>query len=69
MRYLPLTASDRAEMLARIGVDDVDALYADVPADERLAELVDLPRAKGEFEVERIMARMAGRNVPAASVP
>jgi glycine dehydrogenase subunit 1 len=69
MRYLPLTESDRAEMLARIGVADVDALYADVPADELLSALPDLPRAKGEMEVERIMARMAGRNVVAGSVP
>lgn len=69
MRYLPLTDGDRAEMLARIGVETIDALYADVPADELVAALPDLPRAKGEMEVERIMARMAGRNVVAGSVP
>ncbi len=69
MRYLPLTDGDRAEMLARIGVETIDALYADVPADELLSALPDLPRAKGEMEVERIMARMAGRNVVAGSVP
>ena len=34
MRYLPLTDEDRAEMLARIGVADVDDLFADVPADQ-----------------------------------
>ena len=69
MRYLPRTDGDRAEMLARIGVETIDALYADVPADELLSALPDLPRAKGEMEVERIMARMAGRNVVAGSVP
>jgi len=31
MRYLPLTADDRAEMLAAIGVDSIDALFDDVP--------------------------------------
>ena len=36
MRYLPLTPEDRSEMLARIGVADIDALFADVPADKRL---------------------------------
>ncbi len=31
MRYLPLTPSDRAEMLAAVGADSIDALFADVP--------------------------------------
>ncbi|MBV5266700.1 aminomethyl-transferring glycine dehydrogenase subunit GcvPA [Pinisolibacter aquiterrae] len=69
MRYLPLTASDRAEMLARIGVAEIDALYADVPADELLVELPDLPRARGEMEVERIMSRMAAKNLTASAAP
>ena len=69
MRYLPLTPSDRAEMLARIGVDTVDALYADVPADELLDHLLDLPKAKGEMEVERIMSRMAAKNLTASAAP
>jgi glycine dehydrogenase subunit 1 len=69
MRYLPLSDSDRAEMLARIGVPGIDALFADVPADKLLDGPVDLPRRKGELEVERALSRMAGRNVPASSVP
>ncbi|KPF66445.1 glycine dehydrogenase [Bosea sp. AAP35] len=69
MRYLPLTDTDREDMLARIGVADVDALFSDVPADKLLTAPVDLPRAKGELEVERIMAKMAARNVAASSVP
>jgi len=35
MRYLPLTPSDRAEMLAAIGADSIDALFADVPEEAR----------------------------------
>jgi glycine dehydrogenase subunit 1 len=69
MRYLPLTQPDREAMLARIGVDHIDALFADVPADKRLSAAPDLPRHKGELEVERILSRMAARNVPASSVP
>ena len=69
MRYLPLTDTDREDMLARIGVADVDALFSDVPADKLLKAPVDLPRAKGELEVERILARMSSRNVSASSVP
>ena len=69
MRYLPLTPEDRTSMLRRIGAPDINALFADVPADKLLQELPDLPRRKGELEVERTLSRMAARNVAAGSVP
>jgi glycine dehydrogenase subunit 1 len=69
MRYLPLTDTDRSAMLGKIGVADIDALFADIPRDKRLGKLVDLPTAKGELEVERMLARLAGQNTPAGSVP
>ncbi|MBB4040158.1 glycine dehydrogenase subunit 1 [Microvirga flocculans] len=69
MRYLPLSDTDRSEMLARIGVKNVDELFADVPKNLLLKEPVDLPRRKGELEVERILSRMSSRNVTASSVP
>ena len=69
MRYLPLTETDREEMLARIGIDSIDDLFADIPPDKRLVELPDLPRRQGEIEVERLLGRMAARNVPASSLP
>jgi glycine dehydrogenase subunit 1 len=69
MRYLPLTPEDRSEMLARIGVADIDALFADIPADKRLKKLPDLPLTKSEIETERTLGRIAGKNVAAGSVP
>ena len=69
MRYLPLTPDDREDMLRRIGVDHIDALFADVPADKLLQAPPDLPRRKSELEVERALSRMAARNVAAGSVP
>lgn len=69
MRYLPLTPEDRAEMLARIGVACVDELFADIPADKRETALPHLALHKSELEVERALARLAGQNVPAGSVP
>jgi glycine cleavage system P protein (glycine dehydrogenase) subunit 1 len=69
MRYLPLTPSDRAEMLAAIGATSIDVLFADVPEAARLERLIDLPRAMGEIEVERAISGMAARNVAAGSVP
>jgi glycine dehydrogenase subunit 1 len=56
-------------MLARIGVADIDVLFADIPADKRLTSLPDLPLTKSEIEVERTLGRMAGKNVAAGSVP
>jgi glycine dehydrogenase subunit 1 len=69
MRYLPLTDADRKAMLAKIGVADIDALFADIPGDKRLNGRLDLPNAKGELEVERALAGLAARNTPAGSVP
>src|SRR6202020_219098 len=69
MRYLPLDASEREAMLSRIGVPDVEALFADIPADKRIQGLLDMPLAKSEMAVERAMSAIAGRSVAAGSVP
>ena len=69
MRYLPLTETDRADMLAAIGVGSIDDLFADVPADTLLAESPDLPRRKTEMDVERLLSAMAAKNTAAGSVP
>ncbi|MCW2308213.1 aminomethyl-transferring glycine dehydrogenase subunit GcvPA [Rhodobium gokarnense] len=69
MRYLPLTDTDRADMLQRIGVAAIDDLFVDIPEDVRLKDLVDLPKAAGEMSVERQMSKMAAKNVAAGSVP
>ena len=70
MRYLPLTSADRTDMLAVIGVDHVDDLFADVPAAARLtAPIEGLPHHASEMAVERHMAALAAKNVSAGSVP
>jgi glycine dehydrogenase subunit 1 len=68
MRYLPLADADRKAMLARIGVAGIDDLFADVPRDKLLADLVHLPNGKSEIDVERELGRLAARNVAAGSV-
>ena len=69
MRYLPLTDSDRQEMLSTIGTASIDDLFDDVPKAVRLDGLIDLPLHAGELEVERDLAAMAQRNIAAGSVP
>jgi glycine dehydrogenase subunit 1 len=67
VRYLPLDASERKTMLRRVGVPDIEALFADIPADKRVEDLLDMPLAMSEMAVERAMAAMAGRSVAAGS--
>lgn len=70
MRYLPLTQADRAQMLAKIGARDIDALFRDVPKAAIVGrERFDLPDTKGELEVERLLSRMAAKDVAAGAVP
>jgi glycine dehydrogenase subunit 1 len=69
MRYLPLTESERADMLAKVGVASIDELFADIPAEKLLRQPLDLPRHKSEIEVERILSRLAQRNTSAGTVP
>ena len=69
MRYLPLTDTDRRAMLAKIGVAAIDDLFVDVPRDKLMRALPDLPRTKGELEVERELGQLAAKNTPAGSVP
>jgi len=70
MRYLPLTETDRREMLAAIGARSVDELFRDVPASARLAgQVAGLPDHQGELEVERAFQAMAAKNVSPASAP
>jgi len=69
MRYLPHSDTDRSAMLARIGVGAVDELFVDVPEGMLLDQVLNLPRAKSEFEVEQVLGRMAAKNVAAGSVP
>src|ERR1700749_486562 len=69
MRYLPLDASEREAMLARIGAPDIEALFADIPADQRIHGLLDMPLAKSEMAVERAMMTIANRSVAAGSAP
>src|SRR5271157_2938642 len=69
MRYLPLDAAERETMLVRIGVPDIEALFADIPADRRIEGLLDMPSAMTEMAVERMMTAMAARSRAAGSAP
>ncbi len=69
MRYLPLDAAERDMMLTRIGIPDIGALFADIPADKRIEGLLDMPSAMSEMAVERKLSAMANCSIAAGSVP
>jgi len=70
MRYLPLTDTDRSEMLARIGAESIDDLFVDVPAVAQLdGPIRDLPMHASEMAVERHMKARAAKNLAAGDAP
>ncbi|MDZ3832627.1 MAG: aminomethyl-transferring glycine dehydrogenase subunit GcvPA [Sphingopyxis sp.] len=70
MRYLPLTADDRAAMLAAVGASTIDDLFADVPAEARLSGPIEgLPMHASELAVERHMAALSRQNRAAGDGP
>ena len=69
MRYLPLDAADRRTMLAKVGVSDIDALFADIPPEMRLSGLLDMPGHASEIAVERQLGALSARNRAAGSGP
>jgi glycine cleavage system P protein (glycine dehydrogenase) subunit 1 len=64
-RYTSATESDRAEMLAAIGVDSVEDLFEQVPEPLRLGRPLELPDGLGEAEVHERLAALAARNADA----
>jgi glycine dehydrogenase subunit 1 len=63
MNYVPHTARERRDMLAAIGVDRIEDLFADVPARVRFPEL-NLPPPLSEPDLVREMQALATRNLP-----
>jgi glycine dehydrogenase subunit 1 len=70
MRYLPLSPSDRRQMLDVLGAGSVDDLFVDVPEAARLeSAIADLPDHATELSVERQLGAMAAKNMVAGQVP
>ncbi len=70
MRYLPLSAKDREDMLAATGAKNMRELYEDVPDSAYNDALIEsLPAHKTEMQVERHLGRYANQNINAATAP
>ena len=60
--YIPATEADRARMLERVGVADIDALFVDLPA-AMVDPAIDLPPALTEPELIALLTERATMNV------
>jgi len=63
VKFLPVSDSDRAEMLRSIGAPSVEALFAAIPAQVR--EEPKLPPTLSEIEIRRLMGGLAAKNASA----
>ncbi len=70
MRYLPLSDTDRSQMLHAVGAKSIDDLFVDVPKAARLEGLIEgLPLHASELAVERHMGALSRKNMAAGDVP
>ena len=59
MAFIPHTREDVEAMLAAIGVDGIEQLFDEIPANLRLSALAGVPEALSEMEIGRLMAERA----------
>lgn len=70
MRYLPLSETDRSEMLRTVGASTIDDLFKDVPPDLLLKEpIAELPPHASELSVDRQLSTLARKNLAAGEAP
>src|SRR2546425_12531888 len=62
MRYIPNSQADRQQMLAEIGIDSTEQLFAGIPEKLRLRRLLDLPKALSESELLEYFRKRASKN-------
>jgi glycine dehydrogenase subunit 1 len=62
MPFIPHTADDVREMLATIGVSDIEALFEEIPRELRAGELESIPPGLTEMEIGRLMEERAARD-------
>jgi glycine dehydrogenase subunit 1 len=60
MRYLPHTSEDTAAMLKAVGIDSLDGLFTHIPQDCRRKEILKIPEALTEWELNEHIDTLAG---------
>ena len=62
MPFIPHTENDVKEMLATIGVSDIDSLFDEIPAELLIENFDGIPEALTEMEISRLMHARAARD-------
>ena len=61
-KYFPHTEEDLQAMLSLVGVDSIDALYAQLPEQVRFRGVYQLPQAMSEMEVRQLFEQLGSQN-------
>ena len=69
MRYLPLSDTNRRDMLEAIGAASVDELFRDLPKAALASARFNLPNTASEIDVERALGAMAAKNLNCGTAP
>ncbi|HHY14745.1 MAG TPA: aminomethyl-transferring glycine dehydrogenase subunit GcvPA [Firmicutes bacterium] len=68
MRYLPLTKTEREQMLSGLGMETMQELFAEIPREMILTEDLPLPRALSEAELMEHFRQLTEKNKDLSSV-
>lgn len=68
MAYLINTPQQQGEMLRAVGVDSLEKLFEQIPAELRLTRALDLPPALTELELDSHLSALAAQNAAADRV-
>ncbi|SIT81912.1 aminomethyl-transferring glycine dehydrogenase subunit GcvPA [Edaphobacillus lindanitolerans] len=66
-RYLPMTETDKKEMLGTIGIESIDELFADIPEKVRFQRDYDIKPALSETDLLKEMTALAAQNADSRS--
>ena len=61
-KYFPHTEEDLQAMLSTVGIDSIDALYAQIPEAIRFRDNYQLPTEMSEIEVRQLFGRLGQQN-------
>jgi glycine dehydrogenase subunit 1 len=61
-KYFPQTQEDLQEMMAKVGVNSLDELYAQIPENIRFRGDYQLPSEMSEMEVRDVFAKLGSQN-------
>lgn len=63
INYIPTTQEEREKMLQAIGVQSIDSLFSDIPAEVKMSELINLPRPLDEIGLTKLLKEISRKNV------